>query len=278
MTAVDHALFPRLTSYGNYTEDDLPIDCIHRIPLDGTIRHVKRLGIPFVPIVCVDLAFGRTYKPRLVGYAIPAHERSKLVPALRAAKRHSQRAPSPHPDLILCAREASKEAHRSRDEASGSYELGQYHWAGHWSAKKREWYRLKDRGIIAAHRAGLLNYIGASPQGMAVYEYGQGGMQCFHSTLHPAGVVRTPIEGHPETLLVAAREKARGISLRRVKATLSSLPEDTTGYERSAPPRIERRGPTCWECGEEGHIARHCPDRNFIHWEEGYPANFGVTM
>jgi hypothetical protein len=252
----------------------LPTEDFHRLPLDGSIRHVKRLGIPFVPIISVDLVYGRTYKPHVVGYAIPIHERSKLASFFRAAKRRSQHGPSPHPDLILCVREASKEAHRSRDEASGSFERRQYHWAGHWSAKKREWYRLKDRGIVAAHRAGLLSYIGASPQGMAVYEYGNGGMQCFHSTLHPAGVVRTPVEGHPEMLLVPAREKARGISLRRVKATLSSLPDDTTGYERSAPPRIERCDTKCWECGEEGHIARRCPDRNFNEWEEGYSANF----
>lgn len=95
---------------------------------------------------------------------------------------------------------------------------------------------------------------------MAVYEYGEGGMTCFHSTLHPAGVERTLLEGHPETLLVPAKDKARGISLARVKGTLSALSSDSTGYERSAKPRIERPIPECWTCGGLGHVAAVCPN------------------
>lgn len=29
-------------------------------------------------------------------------------------------------------------------------------------------YRLKEKGIISAHKSGLFRYVGASPQGMAV--------------------------------------------------------------------------------------------------------------
>ena len=151
----------------------------------------------------------------------------------------------PHSDLLLCIREACRAAHRERDAAQAAYSEGRHTLPGNARRRKEEWYALKDRGIIAAHRAGLLRYEGATPQGMAVYEYGDGGMACFHSTLHPVGVERMPIDGHPETLMVEAKDKAKGISLERIKVTLSTLPNDTTDYERSAAPKIERRGPTC---------------------------------
>jgi hypothetical protein len=108
----------------------------------------------------------------------------------------------------------------------------------------------------------LLRYIGASPQGMAVYEYADGGMKCFHSTLHPAEAERNPVEGHPETLLVPAKDKAKGISLARVEVTLSALPAEATGYERSSAPRIVRaeRVTQCWTCGECGHNSRECEE------------------
>ncbi|HKO17536.1 MAG TPA: hypothetical protein VJU82_01490, partial [Acidobacteriaceae bacterium] len=130
--------------------------------------------------------------------------------------------------------------------------------AGNARRRKEKWYRLKDRGIMTAHKQGLVEYVGASPQGMAVYEYGDGGMACFHSTLHPAGTERTRVPDHPETLLVQAKNKVRGVSLRRVEVTLEALSADTSGYERSASPRIARAAPTCWECGAQGHIAREC--------------------
>jgi hypothetical protein len=34
--------------------------------------------------------------------------------------------------------------------------------------QKVEMYRLKEKGIISAHKSGLFRYVGASPQGMAV--------------------------------------------------------------------------------------------------------------
>ena len=144
----------------------------------------------------------------------------------------------PHPDLLLCVREASRAAHRERDAAQAAYCEGRHVLAGNARRRKEEWYALKDRGIIAAHRAGLLRYEGATPQGMAVYEYGDGGMACFHSTLHPVGVERTPIDGHPETLMVEAKDKVKGISLERIKVTLSSLPNDTADR-----PALLRHGP-----------------------------------
>jgi hypothetical protein len=102
---------------------------------------------------------------------------------------------------------------------------------------------------------------------MGVYEYGDGGMACFHSLLHPRGVERTVIADHPETLEVPAQAKVVGISLQRVRTTLEAADADMTDYERSSPPRV-RQPITCYECGEEGHIARNCPER-YASYEDG---------
>lgn len=174
-------------------------------------------------------------------------------------------------DLLLATREASRSAHRWRDAAASQYDSANYGFAGAAKRKKEYMYRLKDGGIVALHRAGIVRYIGASPQGMAIYEYGDGGMSCFHSTLHPDGVERTPIEGHPEVLHVAAKKaKARMMDVvhtlgPHVLAFLSQPIYD--GYSRSSSPS-RRRSMTCYECGEEGHIARYCPLRD----DEDYDA------
>jgi hypothetical protein len=265
-------LFPGLTEYGNYESSNVPRKGVSRLLLDGSIRKVKSLGIPYVDIVSVECAYGSTYFPRRVGYAIPSRERRKLSAAMkRCESKRISRKPQPHPDLLLCIREASRAAHRERDSASDAYNEGRHILAGNSRQRKSHWYALKDRGIIAAHKNGQLRYIGASPQSMAVYEYADGGMSCFHSTLHPSGAERNPIEGHPETLLVPAKEKIKGISLARVEVTLANLPADTNGYERSAAPRIERPEPVCWECGMPGHVSSICPcgdNREEEHCEE----------
>lgn len=256
-----HNLFPGLSRYGNYESSNVPMKGMYRIPLDGSIRQVKSLDIPFVEVVSVEWAYGNTYLPRRVGYAIPTRYKRKLNAALkRCEAKQDSRALRPHADLLLCIREASRAAHRERDAAAEAYKAGRHTLAGNARQRKNHWYALKDRGIVAAHKQGLVRYIGASPQGMAIYEYGEGGMSCFHSTLHPAGAEWTPVVGHPEMLHVEAKDKAKGISLARVEVTLSALASDTTGYERSAAPRIERPEPVCWTCGEAGHIAADCPN------------------
>lgn len=255
------SLFPGLTIYGNYdAAQELPCG-VCKIELDGTIRTVKSLGIPFVEIVLVENAYGWHYFPRRVGYAISDSDKRRMEQALYdRAEKLAEKTPSPHPDLLLCIREASRAAHRERDAAQRAYLCGRHKLAGNARQRKNRWYALKDRGIVAAHKQGLVHYVGASPQGMAVYEYGEGGMACFHSTLHPVGVGRMLVPDHPETLLVAAKDKVRGVSLRRVEITLDSLPFDLSDYERCAPPRISRAVVTCHRCGDEGHIACDCPN------------------
>lgn len=261
-------VFPGLSPYGNYESANVPPKGVSRLPLDGSIRIAKSLGIPWVEIVSVECAYGNTYLPRRVGYGIPSRDKRKLTAALkRCESTRVSRTPQPHPELLLCIREASRAAHRERDTARDAYNSGRHILAGNARQRKNKWYGLKDRGIVAAHKQGLVRYIGASPQGMAVYEFADGGTSCFHSTLHPAGAERTQVEGHPETLLVPAKNKVKGVSLARVEVTLSALPADTTGFERSAAPHVsqEARIPRCWKCGEYGHIASEC-DEPDMEW------------
>ncbi len=53
--------------------------------------------------------------------------------------------------------------------------------------------------MVEAHRLGLLRYLGQSPQGMAVYAYGDHANACFHSCLHLSDAERTPIARRPIT-------------------------------------------------------------------------------
>jgi hypothetical protein len=177
-------------------------------------------------------------------------------------------------DILLATREASRAAHRWRDAAASYYDAGSYGLATRAKEQKNLMYQLKDAGIAALHRSGLLRYIGASPQGMAVYEYGDGGMSCLHSTLHPDGVERTPVEAHPEVLHVTAKKaKVRMVDVAYTLLSYFSVGVDDkgyVGYSRSSSPT--RRAPiTCYECGEEGHISRYCPLREDDDFDEPWP-------
>jgi hypothetical protein len=176
--------------------------------------------------------------------------------------------------MLDATREMSRSAHRWRDRAAAYYDDGRHTMARRAKLKKEECYLLKERGIIAMHRAGDLRYVGASPQGMAIYAYSDHDLACLHSCLHPAGAERVSVPGHPEVLLVPGKKQR--IRICDAVATLSALPEPGVGYERSAAPRIARRPIICYECGGAGHIARYCPER-WGHYdaeedsEERYP-------
>src|SRR6185437_2245134 len=166
--------FPGLSKYGNYESGHLPRG-VHSIPLDGTVRLVKKLGIPFAEVVTIENVYGNHWFPQCVGYAILSRDKRRLTVALqKREKKAAAQRPSPHPNLLLCIREASRTAHRERDAAQAAYQTRRHTLAGNAWACKEKWYELKERWIVAAHRQGLLRYVGSSPQGLAVYEYGEG--------------------------------------------------------------------------------------------------------
>jgi hypothetical protein len=175
----------------------------------------------------------REEKERLMGFL--ALQQVGLIPAIRAVSRH---------------------AHKLRDQAQEYYQAGNFEGASSRRFAKEQCYALKEQGIVAAFRAGLLRYAGASPQGMAVYEYENGGMSCFHSCLHPEGVPATAVEGHPEVLFVTTKDP--DVSPEVAGKALSFFSSETEGMRRVSPPRLPRML-TCWECGGEGHVARECP-------------------
>ena len=262
--------FPGLSPYGNYDNGvafrDGYANARHplpnhkrlaRIPCDGTIRQIKKLHIPFVEIVEVTEYKRGCFAPRVVGYVIP---RRYLRDLGAATQRRPDQLLRPHPDLILCIREISRAAHRERDAAQAAYQAGRHTLAGNSRRRKEGYYALKDRGIAHAFACGLLRYAGRVPQGLGLYEYADGGMSCFHSTLHPAGVEQATVADHPEVLQVPAKEKVKGVSLKRVVATLKALPEvEMEKFVRSAAPRVLQTAITCWECGEPGHLSSDCP-------------------
>lgn len=160
--------------------------------------------------------------------------------------------------LINAIREVSWGAHRWRDAAQSQYRSGLHGLAGSARKRKEYLYTLKERGIMAAHRDALLRYVGASPQGLAVYEYDEGGMACFHSRLHPVGVDRPLVSDHPEILFVQAKQARHRI--KNAIYTLSLLPDASNGYEAVPAPRIEKaKDIVCFRCKQPGHVAANCP-------------------
>ena len=168
--------------------------------------------------------------------------------------------------VLDATREMSRSAHRWRDRAQQYYVGDRHGWAKLSKRKKEDCYALKERGIVAMHRSSIVRDLGTSPQGMAVYSYADGDLMFMHSCLHPEGAERTPVLDHPEVLLVPAKQQR--IRICDATSVLSALPNSTEGYMRSAPPRIARSQPSCYECGCVGHIARYCPDQydNYEHY------------
>jgi hypothetical protein len=162
--------------------------------------------------------------------------------------------------LLRAIREASRAAHRFRDAAYQQNCAGQYELAKQASAQKTRLYELKDRGIAAAYRQELLRYAGQSPQGMAVYEYGMGGTSSFHSCLHPAGVPRPLVQGHPVTLFVAGQEPNCPVKAAASNPWSTEIPNCLVKAAASNPRSAEKPGSKvfCSRCGGRGHEFVNC--------------------
>lgn len=167
--------------------------------------------------------------------------------------------PAKRIDLLDAIREVSHAAHRWRDAAQAQYQVRSYGFATNSKEQKRHSYRLKEH-IIGAHKAGLLRYAGAAPQGMAVYEYGDGGRSCFHCCYFPPGAERIAVPDHLEVLFVNAKKQVHRIKDAEYTIDLLGCDPVAEGYEYSDPPSrsFSRWVVTCWNCGEEGHISRDC--------------------
>lgn len=210
------------------------------------------------------------YDPQAVEQAERDPVVQKYLAKVRARReRRLARVPE-HIPLIDAIREASRAAHRWRDAAQTQYRAENHGLAGHAKREKERLYSLKERGIAAAFKQGLLRYAGVSPQGMGVYEYDKGGKSCFHSCIHPAGTERRPVDGHPEILEVKAKHQS--YTMADTEFTLSELPEPGLEFERTAPPQKprEQRTVVWFECGEEGHIARNCPEREELDEDDDW--------
>jgi hypothetical protein len=188
-----------------------------------------------------------SYRRRVIRYAYPAErvllatqsEECRRYFAEQETKRWKREENEPKLiDLLDATREASRSAHRWRDRASDRWAGGARAGASTASRTKKYWYSLKERGIVALHQMGTVRYAGAAPQGMAVYEYGNGGKSCLHSTLHPVGAGRIQVDAHPEILFVPAKHQR--FRLMDVEHTLESLCVDLSRYERGEAPT--------WKC------------------------------
>src|ERR1035437_205725 len=155
-------------------------------------------------------------------------------------KEHLMSTPPCIVSTLDATREMSRSAHRWRDRAAAYYDDERHKLARRAKLKKEECYQLKERGIIAMHRAGDLRYIGASPQGMAVYAYGDHNLACLHSCLHPAGVERVPVPNHPEVLLVPGKKQLIRICDAAARCQRYLSPETITSAVRHHVSHVRR--------------------------------------
>src|ERR1035437_6289856 len=172
----------------------------------------------------------------------PFHTHPDLAKA-KARTYHKQTHIPESMSLLDAIRTANRAAHRWRIAAHAQYKARNYEFATYASAQMRYFYKLKDLGIAAAYKQGMILYCGQTPQGMALYSYGYMARYTVHSCLHPIGVCRRFVTGHPEVLFVIKRPKRQ----RAVIATQST-------------PSIQK--PTvlviCSHCGGKAHDSAEC--------------------
>lgn len=172
---------------------------------------------------------------RLVRY--PVYREAELKP-----KRAVLRKAACSVDLLLATFTVNRTAKRYRDKAQTHYQSRQHGFAGDSRKRKEALYKLKDRGIVAAVRLGMITATGTH----GPLTYYEGGGFRFHSLLCPEGA-ELQVLGD-DTILVEAKPKGkRECRLADAQCTLEALPDDTAGFRRHAfAPRKRERDDEDW--------------------------------
>ena len=176
-----------------------------------------------------------TIKGRLIRY--PVYRASELRP-----KRWHVVWPAVMVDLLLAIFTVNRTAKRYRDKAAGHYSDRQHGFEKDARERKEALYVLKDAGMVAAHRAGLIFATGT--HGPLCYYEGHG--YRFHSLLWPVGV-ELPVIGEGPVEVEAKPKGSRECRLVDAEATLAGLPTGTAGFAPPLPGEgaeapLERRG------------------------------------
>jgi len=148
-------------------------------------------------------------------------------------KQKKKEIPPVEIDILLATFTVNKAAKRYRDAASKFYDSKMHGFAGNSSDKKEYLYYLKDKGILAAIRAGKLAFVALHGR-LAIYR-GEG--YCFHSTLVPKeSELRENVADLQIIFIESSPKEASEARLKDAIMTLSNLPDDETGFERLASP------------------------------------------
>ena len=153
-------------------------------------------------------------------------------------------------DLLAATFAVNRAAKHGRDTAQGRYRAGMYALATVAKERKEVLYNLKDRGICAALQCRRI-VATELHGGLCLYE-GEG--YSFHSTLVPKGI-ELPEYENDKPLHIDAKPQAR--EPRQIDAifTLEELPIDYSLFDVLAAPAFPQRVVTCWNCGQDGHLA-----------------------
>jgi hypothetical protein len=157
-------------------------------------------------------------------------------------------------DLLVATFAVNRAAKRWRDASQRYYRSEMKALASSAKKKKESLYNLKDRGICNALQAGRISAI-ERHAGLCLYE---GSGYRFHSTLTPKGIELPERDADRPILIEAKPQGSREPRQMDAIATLEGLSIDYSLFDVLAMPTPARRVITCWNCGEEGHLARHC--------------------